>query len=81
MFKAFNDDLYIPAEYTDKKTHTYIDDLIEIDVLDYTGNKARVISKSGIHLEPCEFTLSLSRQYETFLQMFVAGYSCTENEY
>ena len=81
MFKAFNNDLYIPAEYTDKKTHTYIDDLIEIDVLDYMGNKARVISKSGIHLESCEFTLSISRQYEEFLKMFVAGYSCTENEY
>lgn len=81
MFNAFNDDLYIPADYTDKKTHTYIDDLAEIDVLDYEGNKARVISKSGIHLEPCEFTLSLSRQYETFLQMFLAGYTYTDNEY
>lgn len=81
MFKCFNDNLYIPAEYTGKKTHTYIDDLIEIDVLDYEGNKARVISKSGVHLEDCDFTLSLSRQYEEFLKTFVLGYVIKENEY
>ena len=81
MFKCFNNDLYIPADYTGKKTHTYIDDLMEIDVLDYEGNKARVISKSGIHLEDCDFTLSLSRQYEEFLKTFVLGYTIKENEY
>lgn len=81
MFEAFNNELYIPAEYTNKKTHTYIDDLQEIDVVDYKGNKQRVISKSGIHLEGCEFTLSLSKQYEQFLKMFVQGYTYTDNDY
>ena len=81
MFKCFNNELYIPADYTGKKTHTYIDDLMEIDVLDYEGNKARVISKSGIHLEDCDFTLSLSRQYENFLKTFALGYTIKENDY
>ena len=81
MFKCFNDELYIPADYTGKKTHTYIDDLMEIDVLDYEGNKSRIISKSGIHLEDCDFTLSLSRQYENFLKTFALGYTIKENEY
>lgn len=81
VFKAFNDELYIPAEYTNKKTHTYLDDIVEIDVVDYLGNKERIISKSGIHLEPCEFTLSLSKQYLQFLEFFVQGYKFTDNEY
>lgn len=81
MFKCFNNELYIPADYTGKKTHTYIDDLMEIDVLDYEGYKARIISKSGIHLENCDFTLSLSRQYENFLKTFALGYTIKENEY
>ena len=81
MFKRFNDELYIPADYTGKKTHTYIDDLMEIDVLDYEGNKARIISKSGIHLEDCDFTLSISRQYEEFLKTLVLGYTIKENEH
>jgi hypothetical protein len=81
MFNAFNNDLYIPAEYTNKKTHTYLDDLMEIDVQDYKGNKLRVIAKSGIHLGECDFTLSLSRQYENFLKMFVLGYTYKDNEY
>lgn len=81
MFSAFNNDLYIPAGFTDKKTHTYMDDTCEIDVLDYMGNKERVISKSGIHLEPCEFTLSFSKEYEYFLKMYLAGYVYTDNQY
>lgn len=81
MFSAFSNDLYIPADYTGKKTHTYLDDISEIDVLDYTGNKARIISKSGVHLEPCEFTLSMSEQYEYFLEQFGAGYIYKDNDF
>lgn len=81
IFYSFNDDLYIPAEFTNKKTHTYLDEFMDIDVLDYQGNKLRVTAESGIHLESCEFTMSLSKQYTDFLQMFVLGYNYKDNEY
>lgn len=81
MFEMFDNDLYIPAESTNKKTHTYLDDFMEIDVIDYKGNKKRITSESGIHLEPCEFTLSISKQYNEFLSMFLHGYTYKDNNY
>ena len=74
VFEMFTDELYIPAEYTGKMTHTYIDMEHTFLIIDYLGNKELVTSKSGIHLEPCDFTLSISRQYNEFLLGFKAGY-------
>lgn len=73
-FAFFNDEMYIPAEYTGKQTHTYIDEQLECDITDFQGNTEHVVSPSSIHLEPCEFTLSLSEQYKAFLKQFVNGY-------
>lgn len=81
IFSAFNDELYVPAEYTNKMTHTYIDDEMQLNVVDYLGNEMELITKSGIHLEPCDFTLSLSKQYQDFLEMFMQGYTFKDNEY
>jgi hypothetical protein len=81
IFSAFNDDLYVPAEFTNKMTHTYIDDDMCIDVVDYQGNEKTVYTKTGIHLEPCDFTLSISKQYQDFLKMFMQGYTFKDNEY
>lgn len=75
IFSAFNDNLHIPAEKTGKMTHTYIDDSITQMVLDYNGNFKGVTSNSGIHLERCEFTLSISAQYKNFLKMLSQGYT------
>lgn len=74
IFDMFNDELYIPATDTGKMTHTYIDDTMEYMIVDYLGDECWIETKSGIHLEPCEFTLSLSKQYITFLKNFVQGY-------
>lgn len=74
VFEMFTDELYIPAEYTGKMTHTYIDIEHTFLITDYLGNKELVTSKSGIHLEPCDFTLSISRQYNEFLLGCKAGY-------
>ena len=74
VFEMFTDELYIPAEYTGKMTHTYIDTEHTFLITDYLGNKELVTSKSGIHLEPCDFTLSISRQYNEFLLGFKSGY-------
>lgn len=74
VFEMFNDKLYIPSENTGKMTHTYIDNEIELLVKDYTGITNRVFTLSGIHLEPCDFTLSISIQYNQFLKQLSQGY-------
>lgn len=74
VFEMFNDDLYIPAEYTGKMTHTYIDTPKEIKILDYQGNVCNVYSPSGVHLESCDFTLSIASQYIDFLNNLMNGY-------
>lgn len=74
IFTSFNDNLFIPANRTGKMTHTYLDNEMQGIVKDYQGNYAKVESKSAIHLEPCEFTLSISKQYSKFLEMLSTGY-------
>lgn len=81
VFEMFNDDLYIPAHRTGKLTHTYIDHAIEFDCLDYTGKTATVLTESGIHLEPCEFTLSMGEQFKSFLRELGKGYLFKEVSY
>jgi|GEM_PF-969012 len=66
-FKEFKDGMYIPKEYTGKMTHTYIDEEIHDIVTDYKGNKKEIYEKSGVHLEPCDFTMSLADSFIRFL--------------
>ena len=73
MFKKFTDELYVPAGETGKSTHTYIDIEITDKVTDYLGNTEVVTSPSSCHLEPCEFTLSISKKYAKFLEMVKNG--------
>ena len=77
VFEMFNDDLYIPENETGKNTHTYIDDEMIGIVRDYKGNMKEVVSKSSVHLSPCEFTLSISKQYNKFLRDLRDGYLFT----
>lgn len=77
VFNIFNDNLYIPADKTGKMTHTYIDTEKEMYVVDYDGVEERVLTLSGIHLEPCDFTLSISEQYNQFLRAISSGYIFT----
>lgn len=81
IFSFFNNEMYIPANATGKNTHTYIDNEIELIVQDYQGHNKIVKSLSGIHLEECEFTLSLSKQYSHFLANFSNGYIETGVKY
>lgn len=74
VFHMFNDELYIPAERTGKMTHTYIDEKQEYVIQDYQGNDSFISTRSGIHLEPCDFTLSISKQYGEFLRNLMQGY-------
>lgn len=70
IFSHFNDDFYIPSEYTMKQTHTYVDEGFEADVIDYLGVKCHIKEKSFIHLEPCEFNLSIGHRFIEYLKTF-----------
>ena len=74
VFEMFNDELYIPSERTGKMTHTYCDEHLKLFVTDYKGNQEEVYTKGGVHLEPCDFTLSISKEYGKFLNMLMKGY-------
>ena len=66
--------MYIPKEHTGKMTHTYIDEYQHYKITDYLGQEADVVSYLSIHLENCEFTLSLSEKYIDFIKSYVKGY-------
>ena len=72
-FDYFNDEMTVPSEYTGKLTHTYVDDEITAMVTDIDGNRVKVSPRSGIHLAPTEFTLSISKMYNTFLRNLLQG--------
>ena len=74
IFNMFNDELYIPSDYTGKNTHTYIDKEDEAIVTDYLGNTDNIKSLSSVHLEKCDFTLSIAKEYNNFLLMLKQGY-------
>lgn len=76
-FDFFNNEMYIPADSTGKMTHTYIDDIIEGDIVDYQGKTNHVVSNSSVHLEKVEFTLSQSQRYLDFLDELQHGYLLT----
>ena len=73
IWDAFDDSLYIDGEHTGKLTHSYIDDEMCGSIVDYTGKQDIYDQLSGIHLEPCSFTLSMTADY----LLYLAG--CTTN--
>lgn len=67
VFDKFDRDLYIPAEYTGKNTHTYIDDEKAGVICDYMGNTADYDEKSCVHLSGSDYCLSISEEYSRFI--------------
>lgn len=68
VFDAFNDDLYVPPEYTGKMTHTYIDQERSGVVTDYTGSSCAYLERSSVHLEKTDYSLSIAREYADYLR-------------
>ena len=73
-FKFFDDEMYIPSDYTGKNTHLYIDETRTMLVTDYQGNTMEITSPSGVYLYGADFTLSISDQYNFFIKMLIDGY-------
>ena len=66
IMDKFDGDLYIPADYTGKLTHTYIDDEIGGEVIDYQGNKGTFHEFSSVHLQKAEYSLSIMDKYAQY---------------
>ena len=67
--KHFNNKLVFKD--TGKLIHTYIDDEKSGFVKDFNGVEYFYNEKSAVHLEPCEYTLGLAKEFITFLTKYV----------
>lgn len=67
IFDAFTNYLDIPPTATGKNIHTYIDYEQTGTITDYLGNNIAYDTKTGVHLEPTGYTLSLSVMYLNYL--------------
>ena len=67
IFSAFNNELYIPPDFTGKNTHTYIDEQRTGTVVDYLGVIGEYDELSGVHLEKSDYSLKISREYLDYL--------------
>ena len=66
-FDAFDDEMYIPAEYTGKLCHTYIDEECGGEITDYQGHTASYYEKSYIHLDNEDYSLSIKDTFMDFI--------------
>ena len=68
-FEEFKDGMEIPAEYAKRNI------LIPIDVektfkgRDYLGNYFEITAKSGAHISPSDYKMSLSEDFRRYLTM------------
>lgn len=67
IFDAFTNYLHLPPIATGKNISTYIDYETSGKIIDYLGNECEFNAKSGLHLEPTDYTLNLSVQFLQYL--------------
>lgn len=75
LFSHFNNNLHVPAEYTGKLLHTYVDSPRTFYLEDYCGRATTVSAVGGVHLEGTDFTLSIEKEVGNIMEMLVTeGY-------
>ena len=83
IFEAFTEDLHFPATYdcngieengSGKLCHTYIDEHMEGEIIDYMGNKWIYNEQSGVHMENTDYTLSLDFEFKRRIQGVKGGH-------
>lgn len=67
IFESFDDELYIPAGYTGKNVHSYIDEERHGWVTDYLGETCEFNELSGIYLNESDYSLSLSEKFKLYI--------------
>lgn len=66
-FGRFTNSLVIPKEYSKRLSLTYIDDETEGDIVDCNGVPYHYHELSSVHMEPTDYTLSMSEQFIQYL--------------
>lgn len=66
-FEEFSENLEVPKEFTGKNIHTYIEDMKEGELTDYTGVTAHWRELSAINLDTADYSLKISREYSDYL--------------
>lgn len=69
----FKPSLFFPKGHTGKLCHTYVDEPIVGEVVDYTGKKGKYEEKSFIHMEPTSYDMRVENEYITFLDFIING--------
>lgn len=76
VFNSFDEDLYFPPHYdyngidengSGKLCHTYIDEYMSGELIDYMGNKCAYNEISGVHMENTDYTLGLEEAFKNLL--------------
>lgn len=67
VFDAFDYDLTVPAEYTGRLCHTYIEGETAGYVTDYLGNRSRYYERSSVHLEPVPYEMDDTSHYVDYV--------------
>ena len=67
VLENFKDGLYIPKGFTGKNIHTYIDEETSGKCVDYMGKEYQYHELSSIHMEECDYELSLTREFLDFI--------------
>lgn len=67
LLDKFDDNMYIPPEYTGKNCHTYFDYEVSGEVIDYLGKSGKYQEFSGVNIGPVDFTLSLTNQFLDYI--------------
>lgn len=68
IFDNFDDDLRVPAPYSGKMTHTYIDEPRDGFLVDWKGVECEYNELSGVHLENADYKMSLAENYLEYLK-------------
>lgn len=66
-FEVFTDGMYIPKEYAKRNVATPIDDERTFTGIDYMGNEFSQLSLSGVHIEPADYTMSVTEDFRRYL--------------
>lgn len=68
VLEHFDNELYVPANYTGKNTHTYIEEEKSGIMTDYLGYTSEYHEMSGVHLEAAEYSLNMSDKFINYLK-------------
>lgn len=67
IWDAFQDGLSIPAEFSGRLTHTYIDEMRTGKLIDLYGVESDYKELSSVHLEPTTYNMGITSEFLKFI--------------